>query len=694
MTLGPFTTLPGRRYPPGASLEPEGVNFSIFSRHATGVELLLYAGHDSPEPFQVIRLDPDINHTFFSWHLLVVGLPVGTHFTWRLEGPNDPRGRGLRFDARVELLEPCARAVNPAGWDRWRRLRQGVLPHDSPRAMVIGDDYDWQGDAPLRLPPEDMVIYELHVAGFTRHPSSDVRHPGTFLGLIEKIPYLQSLGITHVELMPVMAFDDQDVPPGVRDLGLGNFWGYSTHSFYSPHPGYCVTPEAGTHRDEFRDMVKALHRAGIGVILDVVFNHTAEGGADGPILNFKGFGNETFYLLDSLDKGRYLDFTGCGNTLNANHPLVSRFIIDCLEYWVRAMHVDGFRFDLASALARGEDGQPLHNPPLLWGIEFSDVLAHTEIIAEAWDAAGLYQVGTFPGYRWMEWNGRYRDSVRRFVRGDGGLIGEVASRITGSSDLYQANQRLPINSINFVTCHDGFTLWDLVSYDRKHNEANGEAARDGSDDNLSWNCGTEGETQDEGILALRRSQARNLLAILFLSQGIPMILAGDEVLRTQGGNNNAWCQDNPVGWFDWTRVATHDPMCRFVAGLVALRKRHPSLRRRRFLTGRPRQDDARPDIAWQGADGQPPRWEATEDACLGFTLARVAADEADLCALLNMGVEGRGFRLPNLPGRAWYLVLDTGRPPGADWVPDQEQVPLQRDEIYLEAHSLVVLEGR
>jgi isoamylase len=694
MTLGPFTTLPGRRYPPGASLEPEGVNFSIFSRHATGVELLLYAGHDSPEPFQVIRLDPDINHTFFSWHLLVVGLPVGTHFTWRLEGPNDPRGRGLRFDARVELLEPCARAVNPAGWDRWRRLRQGVLPHDSPRAMVIGDDYDWQGDAPLRLPPEDMVIYELHVGGFTRHPSSDVRHPGTFLGLIEKIPYLQSLGITHVELMPVMAFDDQDVPPGVRDLGLGNFWGYSTHSFYSPHPGYCVTPEAGTHRDEFRDMVKALHRAGIGVILDVVFNHTAEGGADGPILNFKGFGNETFYLLDSLDKGRYLDFTGCGNTLNANHPLVSRFIIDCLEYWVRAMHVDGFRFDLASALARGEDGQPLHNPPLLWGIEFSDVLAHTEIIAEAWDAAGLYQVGTFPGYRWMEWNGRYRDSVRRFVRGDGGLIGEVASRITGSSDLYQANQRLPINSINFVTCHDGFTLWDLVSYDRKHNEANGEAARDGSDDNLSWNCGTEGETQDEGILALRRRQARNLLAILFLSQGIPMILAGDEVLRTQGGNNNAWCQDNPVGWFDWTRVAMHDPMCRFVAGLVALRKRHPSLRRRRFLTGRPRQDEDRPDIAWQGADGQPPRWEATEDACLGFTLARVAADEADLCALLNMGVEGRGFRLPNLPGRAWYLVLDTGRPPGADWVPDQEQVPLQRDEIYLEAHSLVVLEGR
>jgi glycosidase len=432
-----------------------------------------------------------------------------------------------------------------------------------------------------------MIIYELHVGGFTRHPSSGVRHPGTFLGLIEKIPYLKELGITHVELMPVMAFDEQDVPEPVWKAGLRNFWGYSSFGFFSPHPGFCVTPEQGTHRREFRDMVKALHRAGIGVILDVVFNHTSEGGAGGPTLTFKGFGNETFYCLDAIDKGIYLDFTGCGNTVNANHPLVTNFIIDALEYWVREMHVDGFRFDLASAMARDSDGRPLANPPVLWGIELSDTLAATKIIAEAWDAAGLYQVGTFPGYRWMEWNGRYRDSIRRFVRGDPGLVPEIATRISGSSDLYEANLRKPINSINFVTCHDGFTLWDLVSYNRKHNLANHEGNRDGTDDNLSWNGGTEGETPNLEVLTLRRRQARNLLTLLFLSQGIPMLLAGDEVLRSQQGNNNAWCQDNETGWLDWSLMERNAAMLRFVRGLIALRKRHASLRHRHFLAGRP-----------------------------------------------------------------------------------------------------------
>ncbi len=695
MSPGPFATEPGRRYPPGVCVDAVGANFSLFSRYATGVELLLYEGAHSPEPFQVIRLDPAVNQTFFSWHLRVVGLPAGVHFTWRLEGPNDPRGRGLRFDPRVELLDPCARAVNRAGWDRWRRRRVGILPPAPPRpALAAEGAYAGGGAPPLPPPAEDMIIYELHVGGFTRHPAAGVRHPGTFLGLIEKIPYLQSLGITHVELMPIMAFDEQDVPQGVHDLGLSNFWGYSTHSFFSPHPGYCVTPEAGTHRHEFRDLVKALHRAGIGVILDVVFNHTAEGGAEGPVLNFKGLGNESFYLLDSLDKSRYLDFTGCGHTVNANHPLVTRFIVDCLEYWVREMHVDGFRFDLASALARGEDGRPLHDPPVLWAIELSDVLAHTEIIAEAWDAAGLYQVGSFPGYRWMEWNGRYRDSVRRFVRGEGGLVGELASRIAGSSDLYQVNQRLPINSINFVTCHDGFTLWDLVSHERKHNRTNGEGSRDGNDENLSWNGGVEGETGDPLILALRRRQARNFMAILLLSQGVPMILAGDEVLRTQGGNNNAWCQDNPTGWFDWERLETQADMRRFVTGLVALRKRHPSLRRRRFLTGRPRVPGGPPDIEWQGPGGGLPDWNGDSGHCLAFTLAGPDPGGPGPPVLTTPGAGGRGFPPPPRPDKLWGLVLDTGRDPAMAPVPPEEQIPIRRDGIYLEARTLIVLEGR
>jgi glycogen operon protein len=691
---GTFATRLGRRHPPGATVEDEGVNFSVYSRHATGADLLLYEDADSAEPFQVISLDPDVNHTFFSWHVLVVDLPPGTHYTWRMYGPSEPKEHGWRFDPAVELVDPWARAVNHCRWDRWRRQREGIKPHDSVRGVVLADDYDWESDAPLSIPPEQMIIYELHVGGFTRHPSSGVRFPGTFAGVIEKIPHLKALGITHVELMPVMAFDEQDVPEQVWDGGLTNYWGYSTHSFFSPHPGYCTSPREGSHRTEFRDMVKALHRAGIGVILDVVFNHTAEGSGAGPVMNLKGFGNETFYMLDAIDKGRYLDFTGCGNTVNANHPFVARFILDCLEYWVREMHVDGFRFDLASALARDENGHPMHNPPVLWGIELSDVLAHTEIIAEAWDAAGLYQVGTFPGYRWMEWNGRYRDGVRAFVRGDGGLVGEVASRIAGSSDLYQANLRLPINSVNLITCHDGFTLWDLVSYDHKHNQANLEGNRDGHSHNLSWNCGIEGETDDPEILALRRRQACNLLAILFLSQGVPMLLAGDEVLRTQGGNNNAWCQNNEVGWFDWTQVRHNADMLRFVTELIALRKRHPSLQRRRFLSGRPRNGAAMPDIVWHGPDGEAPGWDATHRRSLAFVLSAVQEGESDLAVLLNMNTTPRRFLLESPPGRVWHRALDTARSSPDDIVAPAEQRPVHSSKLHVGPRSILVFEAR
>ncbi len=691
---GPYRILPGRRYPPGATVEDDGVNFSVYGRHAIGAELLLYEAASSPEPFQTVRLDPEENHTFFSWHVTVVDLPPGTHYTWRMDGPYDPTAHGWRFDPTVELVDPWARAVNVCGWDRWRRQREGIKPHDSPRAVVLADEYDWCGDAPLRVASEQMIVYELHVGGFTRHPSSGVRHPGTFSGLVEKIPYLKDLGITHVELMPVMAFDEQDVPETVWDAGLRNFWGYSSFGFFSPHPGYCVSPDLGSHRREFRDMVRALHRAGIGVIMDVVFNHTCEGNGGGPVLSFKGFGNETFYCLDQVDKGIYLDFTGCGNTVNANHPFVARYILDCLEYWVREMHVDGFRFDLASALARDGSGRPMEHPPVLWGIELSDTLAASKIIAEAWDAAGLYQVGSFPGYRWMEWNGRYRDSLRRVVRGDKGLVPEMATRLAGSSDLYGANLRQPINSVNFVTCHDGFTLWDLVAYNHKYNSANSEGNRDGTDENYSWNCGVEGETSDAAILALRRRQAKNLLTLLFLSQGIPMLLAGDEVLRTQSGNNNAWCQDNPLGWFDWSLLDKNAEMLRFVRGLIALRKRHGSLRRRRFLLGQPRNGANFPDVVWHGMRLNKPAWDDPQAGTLALALAPTRPDDDLLYIAINMDPEARRFELPRPAGRTWYCALDTGGVSPTDVPAPPDQVGVPPDALVVRSRSVVVLEGR
>ncbi|MCF7985264.1 MAG: glycogen debranching protein GlgX [Thiohalocapsa sp.] len=680
----PYSIRPGRRYPPGATVADDGINFSIYSRHATGAILLLYEGPHSRAPFQVIELDPEENHSFFSWHVLVVDLPPGTRYTWRMRGPYDPAGHGWLFDDAVEMVDPWARAVETHDWHRLRRCADGPRPHDSIRGVVLAEDYDWEGDEPMRMPSQDMIIYEMHVGGFTRHPSSGVAEPGTFAGVIEKIPYLQALGITHVELMPVMAFDEQDVPEGVAAAGLQNYWGYSTHSFFAPHPGFC-SGAGDSHRREFRDMVKELHRAGIGVLLDVVFNHTAEGGEGGPTINFKGVGNETFYMLDAVNRSGYLNFTGCGNTVNANHPFVARFIIDCLEYWVREMHVDGFRFDLASALARDEYGVPMRHPPVLWGIELSDVLAGSKIIAEAWDAAGLYHVGSFPGYRWMEWNGRFRDSIRRFVRGDPGLVDEVATRVAGSSDLYQANLRHPINSINFVTCHDGFTLADLVAYNEKHNAANHEDNRDGCNDNLSWNCGIEGETDDAAVLGLRRRQAKNLLTMLFLSQGIPMLTAGDELLRSAGGNNNTWCQDNALSWIDWSLAERNAGMLRFVRGLIALRKRHPSLRRRQFLS-----DD---DIRWYGVGATPPEWDNPQATEVAFTLLGRTSDEPPLHAMINVAAAAATFAVPPCEGWSWAQVVDTGASSPADLVERDRFRPLAGKRYRVGGHAMIVLEG-
>lgn len=683
---------PGNPYPSGSRAKTKGVNFSIFSRYATYVELLLFNTSDCVEPFQTIVLQEDINRTFFSWHVYVVGLPVGTWYAWRMDGPNQIQA-GLHFDKDKQLIDPWVRAVSHKRWSRKDACMPGDNKLSSMRCVVVNDHYDWEGDVPLRIRSEKAIVYELHVGGFTRHPSAKVANPGTFAGLIEKIPYLKKLGITHVELLPVMAFDEQDVPKYTADMGLKNYWGYSTHSFFSPHPGYCVTPEQGTHVQEFRDLVKALHRAGMGVIMDVVFNHTAEAGADGPIINFRGVGDDIFYHHDKLDKSILHDYTGCGNTVNANHPLVANFIITCLEYWVREMHVDGFRFDLASALARGEGGEVLQDPPLLWGIELSEQLAKTKLIAEAWDAAGLYQVGSFPGYRWAEWNGRYRDVVRRFVRGDNGLINELATRICGSNDLYEHKGRLPINSINFVTCHDGFTLYDLFSYNEKHNYANGEHNQDGCNNNLSFNCGIEGETDDSNIQALRRKQVKNVFAILLLSQGVPMLLAGDELLNSQHGNNNCYCQDNELSWIDWNMTKQNTDILRFVQLMIALRKRHASIMRRRFLTGKTINDRGIPEIQWHGTEINKPLWDDSSAKILVFTLAGIESDEPDLHVAMNMSDQQAVIELPLIAGRVWCLALDTSLKSPQDIVLPQDQKPVHEKFYSVSPRTVVVFEN-
>ncbi|HAJ92496.1 MAG TPA: glycogen debranching enzyme GlgX [Gammaproteobacteria bacterium] len=688
-------THPGNRYPAGATPAPQGVNFSIYSRHASHVELLLFERADDLQPFQVIPLEVRTHRTFFFWHVFVIDLPAGTHYAWRIDGPDDVHQSGFRFDREKVLLDPWVRGMTDSLWQRAAAEATGSNMATSMRGVVPSREYDWEDDETLGcIRPERTVIYEMHVGGFTRHPGSGVSRPGTFLGVIEKIPYLMELGVTHVELMPVMAFDEQDVPAGVAELGLGNFWGYSTHSYFSPHPGYCVSPDADAHASEFRDMVKALHEAGIGVILDVVFNHTAEGGAGGPVINFKGIGNETFYHLDPGDRSRYRDYTGCGNTVNCNHPLVARFIMECLEYWVREMHVDGFRFDLASVLSRGENGKPLYHAPVLWNIEFSNVLSETRIIAEAWDAAGLYQVGDFPGFRWGEWNGQYRDVVRRFVRGDKGMHSELARRFSGNSDLYQDDDRQPINSINFISCHDGFTLHDMVSYNEKHNEGNGENNRDGSRNSLSWNCGTEGETDDEDVLALRRQQAKNFMAILMLSQGIPMINAGDEVLRTQHGNNNVWCQNNELGWFDWSLTETNGDMLRFTRQMIAFRKRHACLMHTRFLNGLERDGQWFPDITWHSDRLDQPLWEDPDTQMLACTLGAVEAWEEDLFVIMNMQTEQLVIPLPRVAEGNWHLAIDTAGDTPLDIIRPADQ-PVQAAPAYVvQPRSVVVFERR
>ncbi len=562
------TDMKGSSAPLGATVFPTGTNFSLYAREAIGVDLLFFDREDQAQPSRMISFDPVANLTAHYWHVFVPGTASGQIYAYRLFGPFDP-AQGLRFDPDKALLDPYGKAVViPKNYSRQAASTKGNNFASAMKSIVVDPSaYDWEGDAPLRTPSTRTIIYELHVRGFTRHPNSEVEDNlrGTYRGLIEKIPYLQHLGITAVELLPVFAFDAQDCP-----VGLVNYWGYAPVNFFSPQPAYSSRGGPLGPVDEFRDMVKALHRGGIEVILDVVFNHTAEGNETGPTLCFRGIDNVAYYVLDQ-DLSHYANFSGTGNTLNAGHPVARRMIVDSLRYWVQEMHVDGFRFDLASILARDSTGNVLSNPPVLWDIDSDPYLSGTKFIAEAWDAAGLYQVGSFVGDSWREWNGKFRDDMRNFFRASKDSVGPFADRYIGSPDLYGHKQREAEQSINFITSHDGFTLNDLVSYEQKHNEANLEQNRDGTDDNRSWNCGVEGPTNDPEIEKIRNRQVKNFFTATLLSIGMPMVSMGDEVRRTQQGNNNAYCQDNEISWFDWSLLQKHGDVQRFLRLLIGRR---------------------------------------------------------------------------------------------------------------------------
>ena len=686
----PFPVEAGSPHPLGATPSALGVNFSIASSNATGVELLLFSAHDSLEPFQTIRFDPYLNKTFHLWHAFVRGLKPSVHYAYRVDGPD---AAGQRFNKNKVLIDPYSHGNSDSLWDRGSSCTPEDNLRTSMRSVVIDpSSYDWEGDRPLNRPLAESVIYEAHVRGFTQSPTSRARNPGTFAGLIEKIPYLKDLGITAVELLPVFDFDETDVLRVVDGKPLHNFWGYSTIGYFAPQSFYCLEPELGGHLREFRDLVKAMHKAGIEVILDVVFNHTDEGNHQGPLYCFKGIDNRSYYLLVPSAPQYYMDFSGCGNTLNCNHPLSQKLIIDCLRYWVREYHVDGFRFDEGSILSRGEDGAPAIHPPLVWQIELDEDLADTKLIAEAWDAAGLYQIGHFPGDRWAEWNGRYRDDVRRFVKGEPGMVGAIASRLGGSPDIYQERGGSPLNTLNFVTCHDGFTLNDLVSYNQKHNEANGESNRDGINDNLSWNCGVEGDSDDANIDWLRDRQVRNFLAVLLVSRGVPMFVAGDEVRRSQKGNNNAYCQDNEISWFDWTLVDKHSDLLRFCRNMIHFRKMHPAVRRDQFFNGS-LNDHGLKDVSWHGTKLNSPGWDDPDARALAMPLAGFDGD-SDVHVIFNMFWGSLEFELPIVPGRRWCVAVDTAQPSPHD-IADPGSEPDVFENMHLvQGRSVVILVNR
>jgi glycogen operon protein len=669
---------PGAAAPLGSTIVPDGVNFSVYSRHADHVELVLFDRADDPQPSRVLPL----RRTADYWHGLVPGIGEGQVYGYRAHGPLAP-GRGHRFDARKLLLDPYARAVT--GYDRYDRAaasRAGDNAAAALRSVVVAPAPvrpRWQAPTGRRE-----LIYELHVGGFTRSPDSGVapEKRGTYAGLVEKIPYLVDLGVTAVELLPVHAFDPQDAP-----AGRVNHWGYSTLGFFAPHPLYSSDRSPLGAVREFRAMVDALHEAGIEVILDVVYNHTAEGGANGPTLSFRGLANRSYYILEGPRK-EFANYSGCGNTFSGNHPVGQRLILDSLKYWVEEMQIDGFRFDLASILTRDARGTPLLRPPLLLGIETDPQLAATTLIAEAWDAAGLYQVGMFPGQRFAEWNGPFRDDVRRFLRGDDATIENLMARVIGSPDLYDGKRDRPSRSINFVTCHDGFTLADLVAYNRKHNEANGEQNHDGGDHNLSWNSGVEGPTRAPLVHEVRRRQMRNALALLLLSHGRPMLWMGDEVARTQHGNNNAYCHEGELGWFHWRDVEQHGDLLRFVRMLVAFAGGIDQLQRDSFWRATSHLE--RGDVSWHGVVAGKPDWSPASHS-LAWTLEGDRPEDR-VHVIANAWWRPLEFELPSLPvNLTWRKLVDTALPSPQDITTTAEATEVTSAAIELSWHSLVVL---
>lgn len=680
-----IATSAGQSAPLGATVYSNGVNFSVFSRSASRLELLFFDREDDALPARVIEIDPYANRTYHYWHVFVPKTPPGQIYAYRAHGPFEPEN-GLRFDAKKGLLDPYGRGVVvPKNYNRESARRPGDNLATAMKSVVIdASSYDWQGDEPLHITTARTIVYEMHLKGFTQHPNSVLTDKlrGTYAGLIEKIAYLKDLGVTAVELLPIFQFDASDCPPGVV-----NYWGYQPVSFFAPHRAYSSRREAEGPAFEFRDMVKALHRAGIEVILDVVFNHTSEGNHEGPTLSFRGLDNAVYYILEH-DRSRYADFSGCGNTLNANHPIVRRMILDSLRYWVREMHVDGFRFDLASILSRDTSGQCMATPPVLWDIESDPVLAGTKLIAEAWDAAGLYQVGSFIGDSWMEWNGRFRDDFRSFFRSECNTVSRIADRLLGSPDIYAHKQREAEQSVNFITCHDGFTLNDLVSYNDKHNESNNDHNKDGATDNRSWNCGVEGPTDDPAIEKLRNRQIKNFLTVTLLSVGMPMILMGDEVRRTQLGNNNNYCHDDETNWFDWSLLEKHADIYRFLKFLIARRvlRNDEAQRSRKNLDQLIRQASK----AWHGVKPLLPDWsDWSHSLALGVELKK---EHLAIHFILNGYWEPLQFELPHArEGTSWRRWIDTALESPQDIVDWQQAPPISQNTYPVETRSVVVL---